>query len=180
MKLVKFVPAMIAAVVLSACTANQAAQEAAAEAKAMEAQAIEQAAMKAEAQATEMAKNIDGKAQITVEKLKTTNKSVAYRCQSGKTVTATYAFEGNDARAVNVRLGTGKKALKASLLRDDNNKDFVSFTSDQYVWNVDSALTLDTAAKTDAVHLVKKGAQNDEILAKLCDVNKSATKRLNK
>ncbi|WP_386689918.1 MULTISPECIES: ACP-like domain-containing protein [unclassified Lonepinella] len=180
MKLVKFIPAICATVVLAACSSAPSEQEMAAAQAEKEAQVMEQAMNTADAQATEMAKNIDGTAQVKVQKVPTVNKSVVYRCQSGKVVTATYAFENNDPRAVSVRLGKGQKALKVSLARDDNSKDTVSFVSDKYEWNVDTGLTLDNFNGVDAIHLVKKGAESDQILAKLCNVNKTATKRLNK
>ncbi|PVX32368.1 hypothetical protein C8D76_1147 [Pasteurella langaaensis DSM 22999] len=179
MKLVKFVPALVATLVLAACSSTSA-EEAAAAAKAKEAQALEQAAARANDQAANMAKSIDGKAAVTVEKLATESKSASYRCMNGKTLVATYAFENNVARAVNVRLGKGKNALVASLIRDDNDKDFTAFQSDKYTWKVDVGLTPKNIATINGGNFSAKGANSDEILAKLCSVNSSATNRLNK
>lgn len=179
MKLVKFVPALVATLVLAACSSTST-EEAVAAAKAKEAQAFEQATARANEQAANMAKSIDGKAAVNVEKLATENKSASYRCQSGKNLMATYAFENNVARAVNVRLGDGKNAITATLLRDDSNKDFTSFQSDKYIWNVESGLTPENIATIDGGNFSAKSASSDEILAKLCSVNKSATVRLNK
>ena len=179
MKLVKFVPALVATLVLAACSATST-EDAAAAAKAKEAQALEQATASANEQAANMAKSIDGKAAVSVEKLATASKSASYRCQGGKTLVATYAFENNVPRATNVRLGNGKNAVVATLLRDDSNKDFTSFQSDKYVWNVDAGLTPENIATIDGSNFSAKGVSSDEILAKLCDVNKSATVRLNK
>jgi len=179
MKLVKFVPAVVASLVLVACSSTST-EEAVAAAKAQEAQAFEQATVRANEQAANMAKEIDGKATVSVEKLATASKSASYRCQGGKNLVATYAFENNVARAVNVRLGNGKNAIAATLLRDDSNKDFTSFQSDKYIWNVETGLTPENIATIDGGNFSAKGSDADEILAKLCSVNKSATVRLNK
>ena len=36
-------------------------------------------------------------------------------------------------------------------------KDFTSFISDQYIWNVDAGLTLNKVAAVDAVTLIQRG-----------------------
>lgn len=109
--------------------------------------------------------------------LNRSSKSVVYQCQNNKTVVANYEFEGEKATAVT--LSVNNVAVK-SLKRDENNQDFASFASDSHTWNVDNHFNLATFDKTEAGMLFNKGKQADEILAKNCEVNKTATAKLNK
>ncbi|OOR99596.1 hypothetical protein B0187_04600 [Haemophilus paracuniculus] len=118
-----------------------------------------------------------GKVETTTTKLDTTSKTVVYSCQQKKSVTATYAFENGQVKAVNLKLG--KQAINGLML-DANSSDVVSFASKGYRWNVDTDFSLENAEKTTAIHLAKIGKQSDQLLAKLCEVNKSATARYNK
>ncbi|OOF56907.1 hypothetical protein [Rodentibacter myodis] len=102
---------------------------------------------------------------------------VVYQCQNNKTVIAAYDFSGE--KATGLTLTVNDVAVK-SLMRDDSNKDFASFASKTYVWNVDNSFTLSTFDKTESGMLFKKGKTSDEILAKSCVVNQAETARLNK
>lgn len=160
MKLVKFVPALLAASVLAACsTANEAASNAA--------EAV-----------TESAANVVNSAeqalQTSVEKVATTSKSVAYQCLNKVKVSATYAFEGDKPRAVNLQVG---KQLIKGLAYDSSNKDQATFKSDKYRWNLDNEFYQDIT-KAGGM-LTQVDGEVHPILAKLCEVDKRATKRLN-
>ncbi|AHG77120.1 hypothetical protein [Mannheimia varigena] len=177
MKLVKFVPALAATLVLAACSNanNQPAPQPTVD-------PVTKAADQATQQVNEIAGNAArGAAAVKVEKATDGSKSIVYRCQSGKLVTANYVFQGDDARAVNLVLQNGKKTQKIpTLARDDANQDFTSFKSDNYIWNVSTGFTLANATGETTGMLTKLGKGSDEILAKLCDVDKQLTSRLNK
>ena len=69
-----------------------------------------------------------------------TDKTVVYSCNK-KTVTAVYQFEGQEPTGAMVMVGN--KVIAKDFARDASQKDFTAFTSGNYVWNVDSGLTLD-------------------------------------
>ncbi|MBS6000633.1 MAG: hypothetical protein KH970_09105 [Haemophilus haemolyticus] len=89
-----------------------------------------------------------------------TDKTVVYSCNK-KTVTAVYQFENQEATAAMVMVGN--KVIAKDFSRDTAQKDFTSFTSGKYVWNVD-----------------EKGEKSDKILVKNCDVNVKATAKANR
>lgn len=155
MKLIKFVPALAAALVLSACSQTTKMAESAANTMSAAANAITEAVVPATK----------------------TERVVAYTCNK-KPVIVTYSFVGKDAVGATVMLG--KKPVQEVLKRDTKNHDFTSFISENYIWNADMGLTLDTADKTEGVMLFKKGQKVDEILAKNCSINTLATTGLNK
>lgn len=174
MKLVKFVPALAATLVLSACSNNQAPSQPVQD-------VVTQAAETAAKQVENVASTGHGTAAVKVEKATDGSKSVVYRCQSGKRVTATYAFQGEEPKAVNLVLKEGRKSHKIpTLTRDAENQDFTSFKSDNYIWNVSTGFTLSNANAETTGMLTKLGKGSDEILAKLCDVDKKLTSKLNK
>ncbi len=63
-----------------------------------------------------------------------TDKTVVYTCNK-KTVTAVYQFENQEPTAAMVMVGD--KVIAKDFARDAAQKDFTSFTSGKYVWNVD-------------------------------------------
>ncbi|QIM62661.1 hypothetical protein A1D29_04790 [Pasteurellaceae bacterium Orientalotternb1] len=159
MKLVKFVPAIAATFVLAACsTTND----------------MPQPAKEMPMATTE---TVGNGVQVSNQAVMTKTKSVAYKCNSGQVVVA-YAFQDNDAKSANVRLGKGKPEIHGFLISPEWSQkvDSPVFTSGDYVLTSDKGLTFDTATKTDLV-MVTKG---DQILAKNCKINKTATKLLNK
>lgn len=174
MKLVKFVPALAAMLVLAACsnesvTSNTQATQT----------AVKEAATQAVEQMNDIANTALGTAAVKVEKATDGSKSIVYRCQSGKRVTANYVFQGEEAKAVNLVVKSGTKLQKIpTLTRVTTTPDFTSFKSGNYVWNLDSGFTLSDTNKSGM--LTKTGKKSDEILAKLCDVNEALTSRLNK
>lgn len=178
MKLIKLLPAAIVTVVLAACstqTEEQTASQKQAEAEAK----MQQAVRNAEEQAKQAAANIQGNATIDLTKVTNGTKSVVYSCLNKQTLSATYSFQDNEAKAVNIILGKGKNAKQIpTLLRDENNVDFVAFKSDTHLWNVESGFNLQNATNKSGGNLQELGTSYDTILAKLCNVNKSATARL--
>ena len=105
-----------------------------------------------------------------------TDKTVVYSCNK-KTVTAVYQFENQEPVAAMVSLGN--KIIAKDFARDKSQNDFTSFTSGDYVWNVDSGLTLDKFDSVVPVNLIQKGKTSDKIIIKNCDVNAKATKKAN-
>ena len=61
--------------------------------------------------------------------------------------------------------------MRKDFARDAAQKDFTSFTSGKYVWNVDSGLTLDKFDSVVPVNLLIKGKKADKIVVKNCDVD---------
>ena len=106
-----------------------------------------------------------------------TDKTVVYSCNK-KTVTAVYQFEGQEPTGAMVMVGNNKVIAK-DFARDASQKDFTAFTSGNYVWNVDSGLTLDKFDSVVPVNLLQKGKQADKIIVKNCDVNTKATAKAN-
>ena len=106
-----------------------------------------------------------------------TDKTVVYSCNK-KTVTAVYQFEGQEPTGAMVMVGNNKVIAK-DFARDASQKDFTAFTSGNYVWNVDSGLTLDKFGSVVPVNLLQKGKKADKIIVKNCDVNAKATAKAN-
>ena len=105
-----------------------------------------------------------------------TDKTVVYSCNK-KTVTAVYQFEGQEPTGAMVMVGN--KVIAKDFARDASQKDFTAFTSGNYVWNVDSGLTLDKFDSVVPVNLLQKGKKSDKIIVKNCDVNVKATAKAN-
>ena len=105
-----------------------------------------------------------------------TDKTVVYSCNK-KTVTAVYQFEGQEPTGAMVMVGN--KVIAKDFARDAAQKDFTAFTSGNYVWNVDSGLTLDKFDSVVPVNLLQKGKKSDKIIVKNCDVNVKATAKAN-
>lgn len=103
-------------------------------------------------------------------------RTVIYQCQNKTQVVATYSFTDNV--ATELTLTANNKVVK-DLVRDNNNADFVSFKSNDYVWNVDTDFDLANYDKKTAVTLYKKGKKADKILAKNCKINEKETAKLN-
>lgn len=177
MKLVKFVPAIAATLVLAACsTANDVASSSVS-AVSNTAGAVTESASNV---GVAVVNSVSGTAEVTqasvktsVGKINTTSKSVAYKCLNKVKVSATYAFEGDKPKAVNLQLG---KKVITGLLYDASNQDQPTFKSDKYVWNLDNDFYQDIY-KSGAM-LTEDGKDSDMILAKLCEVDKATTKRL--
>ena len=105
-----------------------------------------------------------------------TDKTVVYSCNK-KTVTAVYQFENQEPTTAMVSVGN--KIIAKDFARDKSQTDFTSFTSGNYVWNVDSGLTLDKFDSVVPVNLLQKGKQSDKIIVKNCSVNAKATAKAN-
>ena len=105
-----------------------------------------------------------------------TDKTVVYSCNK-KIVTAVYQFEGQEPTGAMVMVGN--KVIAKDFARDASQKDFTAFTSGNYVWNVDSGLTLDKFDSVVPVNLLQKGKKSDKIIVKNCDVNAKATAKAN-
>lgn len=164
MKLVKFVPAIAATLVLAACSTQK--------------ETVAETMPKAQETVMNTAAGEVTKVQET---LMTQNKSVVYTCQKGGSVTATYAFHNGEVKGANVRVGKKNEVTGFVVDAEDSKKtEETVFTSGDYVWAVENGLTFDSAEKTNAIMLYKKGKMADEILVKTCKINKSATARLNK
>ena len=74
----------------------------------------------------------------------------------------------------------GNKVIAKDFARDAAQKDFTSFTSGKYVWNVDSGLTLDKFDSVAPVNLLIKGKKKQiKIVVKNCDVDAKATAKAN-
>lgn len=105
-----------------------------------------------------------------------TDKTVVYSCNK-QTVTAVYQFENQEPVAAMVSVGDG--IIAKDFTRDKSQNDFTSFVSGDYVWNVDSGLTLDKFDSVVPVNLIQKGKSSDNIIVKNCDINVKATKKAN-
>ena len=103
--------------------------------------------------------------------------SDAPKMENKKTVTAVYQFENQEPTAAMVMVGN--KVIAKDFARDAAQKDFTSFTSGKYVWNVDSGLTLDKFDSVVPVNLLIKGKKADKIVVKNCDVDAKATVKAN-
>lgn len=196
MKLMKFIPTVAACAVLAACSTAENVASSAANAVSGAATAVtdtvstagsvvvntvgsagEAAANTASATANAVA-NPTGVKNTSVatatQKVATTSRSVVYQCLNKVQISATYAYEGETPKAVNLRVG--KKAING-LVYDSSNKDAVTFKSNKYFWELDNSF-LNDVNQADGM-LTEDGKNSDVILGKLCKVNKSATKRIN-
>lgn len=175
MKLVKFLPSLAAVAVLAACSqTSQTVQQ-------PQLSGVEQANQTATQQADKVAQVAGGQSAVSVEKVTNRTKSVVYQCLNKTMLTANYAFEGDSVKAVNLALGSGKNVKTIpTLIRDENNHDFVTFVSDKYLWSVENGFNFENATSKTGGNLTEKGSEADIILAKLCNINKTATARLNK
>ncbi|WGE90396.1 hypothetical protein [Actinobacillus genomosp. 1] len=170
MKGIKFISALSFAALLAACsTANDVASNVSNAASATT-NAVKEGA-------TAVSNGVSNTVNTVKNKLTASSKTVVYQCQNNKTVVATYDFEGE--KATGLTLTVNDVAVK-ELMRDEKNKDFASFASKTHVWNLDETFSLSTFNKTEAGMLFKKGKNADEILAKNCEVNQTATAKLNK
>lgn len=177
MKFVKFLPTVLAALVLSACSSSDSQTTAEQQSQAK----MEQTIQATEQRAKEVAEKIQGEVTVDVTKATNGTKSVVYRCLNNKRVSATYAFQDDEVKAVNLVVGRGKNAKQIpTLLRDMNNPDFTAFKSEQYMWNVENGFNLQNATTKAGGNLTQIGTSSDTILAKLCNVDKVATSRLKK
>lgn len=149
MKFTKVLPAFAAAIALSAC--------------ANEAPKMDKAPEQVAAAMTQALPTI-------------TDKTVVYSCNK-KTVTAVYQFENQEPTGAMVSVGN--KVIAKDFARDKSQTDFTSFTSGNYVWNVDSGLTLDKFDSVAPVNLLIKGKKADKIVVKNCDVDAKATAKAN-
>ena len=149
MKFTKVLPAFAAAIALSAC--------------ANEAPKMDKAPEQVAAAMTQALPTI-------------TDKTVVYSCNN-KTVTAVYQFENQEPTGAMVSVGN--KVIAKDFARDKSQTDFTSFTSGNYVWNVDSGLTLDKFDSVVPVNLLIKGKKADKIVVKNCDVDAKATAKAN-
>lgn len=176
MKLIKLVPTLLSVAVLAACALTESDSSTASNTA-----NVEQATQNARQEAQNMAQNIKGKADVQVERLTDAGKSVVYSCADRTRLNAAYSFQGNEAKAVNLVLTKGKNTQHIpTLVRDEANRDFVSFKSDEYIWNVENGFNLSNATVKTGGNLIKRGAGTDEILAKLCRINGAATRILNR
>lgn len=184
MKLVKFVPAVAATLVLAACSAGSNVVSNTADAVGNAANAVTGAVTATSNAVTGIATTVKetaaGELTKTEALLPTQNKSVVYDCQNNTTVTATYAFHNEDVKGANLKVG--KTAIKGFVTNAELSQklDAVTFVSGQYSFSVENGLTYSNAEKATAIMLTKHGKKADQILAKNCKINESATARLNK
>ena len=61
-------------------------------------------------------------------------------------------------------VSVGNKVIAKDFARDKSQNDFTSFTSGDYVWNVDSGLTLDKFDSVVPVNLLIKGKKQTKLL----------------
>ncbi|TDQ59814.1 hypothetical protein EDC45_0476 [Mesocricetibacter intestinalis] len=109
---------------------------------------------------------------------KSVKKSVLYRCQNKQRVTATYHFEGEQVKSVDILLGNNRQIKGLPL--DNKAPNPVTFASKQYRWHADSTFSLATFAQSSSVMLFELGEERDLILAKNCRIDSAATVKLNK
>lgn len=169
MKLVKFIPALAATMVLAACST---ASDAVSSVGSAVSNTVDATTTAVKDGATAVKDGVESAKNAVMGK---STKAVAYTCQNNTVVVANYSFDGE--KATGVSLIVNKKAVKG-LARDDKNTDFTSFASASHVWNVDAGLTAATFDKSTDGMLFKKGKDSDQILAKSCQVNVEATKKL--
>ncbi|KMK51976.1 hypothetical protein RO21_03300 [[Actinobacillus] muris] len=174
MKLMKFAPALAAALVLSACSTASDVVSSTTNAVSKTADAVSSGVSQA---ATTVKDGVSDAVKTVTDKFDTTTKSVVYHCQNNTLVTATYGFEGEKAKSVNLTLG--KKVIKG-LMVDDKAPNPVTFESKTHRWNTDETFSLATFDKSSSVMLTKLGKQTDQILAKNCRIDEAETAKLNK
>ena len=110
-------------------------------------------------------------------KMEKASDTIVYTCNK-KTVTAVYQFEDQEPSAA--MLSVGNKIISKNFMRNKETADFTQFVAGDYVWNVDSGLTLDNFDTVIPVNLIQKGKQNDTIIVKNCDINTEATAKANR
>lgn len=184
MHLTKLIPALTATLVLSACSTGTTVE------KTTESvvQAASQANNSVEAVSSSVEKSVEVVNAVanpaavkntviksTEQKLDTHSESIIYRCLNKVRVSATYAFDGETPKAVNLLVGN--KTVNG-LAFDTNEKDSVAFKSTEYEWSLENSF-YKSPQKSGAM-LIKKGTETDEILAKLCEVDVKSTKKLAK
>ncbi|OOF69412.1 hypothetical protein [Rodentibacter caecimuris] len=163
MKFVKFVPALVASVVLTACST---------------ASDVVSSTADAVTKTTEtVVDNVSKTAKKVSDKLNMSTKSVVYQCQNKTVVSAAYVFEGKSATSVTLMVG---KQPIGNLALDENAPNPMTFASKDYRWHTDESFSLENFDKSSSVMLFKIGKDSDEILAKNCKINVSETKILNK
>lgn len=167
MKLVKFAPALAAALVLSACST---ASDVVSNTTDAVVGGVSQAA-------TSVKDGVSGAVKTVTDKFDTTTKSVVYLCGDNKLVTASYLFEGGKAKNVNITFG--KEVIK-NLKVNEKAPNPVTFESKSYRWNADADFSLETFDKSSSVMLTKLGKKSDQILAKYCKIDEAATAQINK
>lgn len=178
MKCVKFVPAVLAALVLSACSMPEkvATDSVGTVANAGMGVAGTENVAHQSVQTVSEAGSAENTQLITqTQPIATAAKSVVYHCLNNVKVSATYAFDGEKPKAVNLKVG--KKAING-LSYDSQDKDSVTFKSASYEWSLENDFYQDPHSAGGM--LTKKGKSFDQIIAKLCEVNKTTTKRLDK
>lgn len=168
MKLVKLLPAVAAAIVLSACsTATKAGN------------AVVNGVESAGTAVVDGAKAAGNAVANGAEKVKETvigksTYTVAYTCSArGKKqpVTATYAFEGDNPQTATVKLG--KKVLAKNLKVNTEYQDGVQFTDGKNVWSLSEKISPTTVSTVEPVMYVVKGKGtqgSDKIIAKDCAI----------
>lgn len=196
MKLMKFIPTAAACAVLAACSTAENVASGAANAVSGAATAVTdtvsttgsavantvsgagEAAVNAASATANAVANPTGVKNTSVktetQKVATSSRSVVYQCLNKVQISATYAYEGETPKAVNLRVG--KKAING-LAYDSSDKDFATFKSDKYNWKLDTEFLKDVNGAYGM--LTEDGKDSDMILGKLCKVNKAATKRIN-
>ncbi|OOF64926.1 hypothetical protein [Rodentibacter sp. Ppn85] len=174
MKLMKFAPALAAALVLSACSTASDVVSSTTNAVSKTTDAVVDGVSQA---ATTVKDGVSGAVKTVTDKFDTTTKSVVYLCQNNTLVTATYGFEGEKAKSVN--LTVGKKIIKG-LAVNEKAPNPVTFESKTHRWNADEAFSLKTFDKSESVMLTQLGKKTDTILAKNCRIDEAATAKLNK
>lgn len=177
MKLVKFVPAIAATLVLAACSTAGSVVSSATDAVSNAASAVGNTVSSAASAVKDTAAGVVTKTQ---DVLPTKSKSVVYACQNNTKVTATYAFHNEEVKGANLKVG--KTALNGFVVNPELSKkiDSIAFTSGAYSFVVENGLTLSNAEKVTAVMLTKHGKTSDQIVAKNCNVDAKATAALNK
>lgn len=188
MKLVKFVPAIAATLVLAACSTAENMVSSTTNAVSSAASATTNAVSNAASATTNAVSNaatatkeaVTGTVSKTTEMLPTRNKSVVYSCSNKTTVTATYAFHNEEVKGANLKVG--KTAINGFIVNPELSQklDSATFTSGKYILSVNKDLAYSTAEKAEMVMLTKQGKQMDTIVAKNCSIDATATARLNK
>lgn len=177
MTLVKFAPAVLATLVLAACSTAEKASPNVQPTPNTSTVVTDTVSKVENAVSTVAGSDSVRNTQATVQShtLATHSKSVVYRCLNKKTVTATYAFDGETPKAVNLLVGD---VAINGLGFDTQAPDGDRFHSDKYSWDLDLGFSYKTI-ETKGAMLTQYGKGSDEILAKLCKVDKRATKRIN-
>ncbi|WP_301098825.1 hypothetical protein [Otariodibacter sp.] len=175
MKLVKFLPAVTAALVLAACSdvGNMATKTGNMVKSGVDGatSAVSDAASATGNAVKSGAKSVSNTVTEAKDMITTRNKSVVYSCQNNTTVTATYAFQDNLPKGAKLLLNKNTLLTDFTLDENDSKKtDTTTFVSGKYVWSVEAGLTQQNIGKTEAIMLYKTGNKADEILAKNCSI----------